>query len=500
MAFRSNQNMIDDPLSYRSIQNSIKNFRSLKGDNFNLYDEPGTYWFKPIFYFVRSGGSTEGINNEGLLYPVWNMRNYNSGDGANQDMNSEATRRMILDTDFTTCAYNYLVRNDDNRRAVLLQRFVELLSNIATRSPWYFQSVSGLDTAIDHSEAFKTGKFFGDDRRQITFKLLPDAVDNRIGTLLDLYRSICYSWSSKREIVPSNLRKFDMGIYIFGSMIQNEWSDLLHTRAALTGTLRTAEKLGLDLSSKQSIVNAAGEYSYDGRIPKGQANIYLEFTNCEINLSSLKGGDEVSNTTGSTREYTLTIDYDDCYVNRYNDFIIGAIGDVIISDIISEDATFSMNSEGNYTTEASIGRRVYSDNMISKAINNSVNNVVSATLGTAMQLVQNTAGNILLGNLYNGSIVNSTYQLTNGRFDVIENSINAAIDKEEQKKTELQFKNSVSNYSSQNLYQMNRNNTNENYKSEEKDISGSLYPNTYPQERIKQLGNLYKSTAAINNL
>ena len=141
-----------------------------------------------------------------------------------------------------------------------------------------------------------------------------------------------------------------------------------------------------------------------------------------------------------------------------------------------------------------------SNNVITKAVDNAIDNVVSATLGTAMQIVQNTAGNFLLGNLYKNSLVNGTYQITNGRLDAVGESINKSIDKEKQKKAELQFRNSVSNYSSQNLYQINRNATNENYKPEERDVSGSLYPTVPTQEKIKRIGNLYKSAAAINNL
>ena len=342
---------LENLMSYKSIQNSLRNFRSLRRDDFNLYDEPGTYWFKPIFYFYKSGADSidADINNEGLLHPSWLTEKDATdwGDGVNDDR--ESTRKRIVENKFISSAYNYLKRNAEDQRATLLQRFIELLSNIASRSPWYFQEVAGLDAAIDHSENFKTGKFVSDDRRQITFTLLPDAIDDRIGTLMDLYKNICYSWREKKEIVPSNLRKFDMGLYIFGSMIQDKTSDILHSRTALSGALRAADKLGLGYDPKKEIVNAAGKYTYDKKVnvtgteatnttiagqaatittptkslslsPKGQSHVYLEFINCEISLSSTKGGDTISNVDGGERKYILTIEYDDCYFDiEYNE-------------------------------------------------------------------------------------------------------------------------------------------------------------------------------------
>jgi hypothetical protein len=78
-----------------------------------------------------------------------------------------------------------------------------------------------LDTALERKIITETD-FKLEDRKSIVIKCLPDAYDNRIGTLLDLYRSICYSYTNKKEIVPANLRKFDMGIYIFNTPMYNE--------------------------------------------------------------------------------------------------------------------------------------------------------------------------------------------------------------------------------------------------------------------------------------
>lgn len=500
-------NEINNQLSYRFIQNSIRKFRHLKADEFNLYDEPGTYWFKPMFYFYRSEvhGSDNDINNEGLLHPSWNDGYVGDGhitDKPGQWSNiGSAERKKILENKFASSAYNYLRRNDEEERANLLRQFITLLSNISSRSPWYFQEVAGLDTAIDHSEAFKNGVFVGDDRKQITFTLMQDAVDDRIGTLMDLYRAVCYDWKNKREVLPANLRKFDMGLYIHGSMIQNDRSDVLFSKLALSGALSAAEQLGAGYTPSTEIVNAAGKYEYEtssfntGDIqssavslgvtpsgqpitttkntpvtgtsykPKGMSHVYIEFVNCEIDLSSSKGGDTISNTEGSERKYTLTISYDDCYVNRYNNFIIGAIGDYIVQDFfkINEADGISTNNYYGVSNNATLGRGS-NGGLIDKVIGN----LEGATLGRAEQAISDTVGNMLLGNLYGLDLMNKVRDVTSGR--IISTGVN----------------------------ELNKMLTGNNTAiTPGKTIYGQTPPR---QAAVKALGNLYRSAGVLSNI
>ena len=60
---------------------------------------------------------------------------------------------------------------------------------------------------------------------------------------------------------------------------------------------------------------------------------YIEFHNCEFDYNSAKTGYEtIDNAEGITQEYTINIYYDDCYENRYNEFISKEIGDMIYLD------------------------------------------------------------------------------------------------------------------------------------------------------------------------
>ena len=434
------------PLSYKSIQQSRQAFRQVARDGFNAYDEPGTYWFKPIFYFYRSLGQAEDsvIGTEGLLHPSWMA----GKEIYAKDNNAQEIRKIKHeDLNFASSAYNYLLRNDDLFRAKLLQRFIELLSNISSQSPWYFKAVSGLDNAVDHSEAFKTGKFVNDDRRQISFTMMEDAVDDRIGTLLDLYKTACYSWKTKREIVPSNLRKFDMGIYIFGDMIQNNQSDLIFKYLG-TGNDNKYNNNSYKPDDDRYIAEVGSDSA-----SSMQNNVYLEFTNCEINLSSTKMGDVMDNSEGAQHVYTLVIDYDDCFVDRVNTSIKATIGDTILSDVYSmnqevekvgfgdvmDDPKYALgrarSDSGDYTHELdlesqNINRRQRSrlgdqiSNTIAAAPGKIVGNAVGYAVGAVKQYAITPAASFLYGNLYHGSLVSGAQLLLSGNV----RGVNALVD------------------------------------------------------------------------
>lgn len=194
-------------VSYYNIVEDIRNFRraerkvydddgKLLMDKFRVFDTPGRKYFKVFFYFQNQDQDVPG-NDTGLLAPTWEV------EGVNE-----------LNYYQYNSAWSYLKMNNEEERAEQLKSFVELLSDINSKSPWYFQEVSGLDTALERKVMDRDFKF-EEARQKISIKCLKDAVDDRIGTLLDLYRTVTWSWMMKREVLPANLRKFDMGIMIF---------------------------------------------------------------------------------------------------------------------------------------------------------------------------------------------------------------------------------------------------------------------------------------------
>lgn len=288
------------PLSYGVFLNDIQNFKrsgTYSGGDFNIYDTPANKYFKLFFYFWNNNARNDSINNSGgLLAPTWELGLKNE------------------DLWEVSSAYSYLKINDEEERAEKLQQFVKLLSNISTYSPWYFNSIEGLGEALDRKQVMEENFQFDASRKKISIKCLPDAYDDRIGTLLDLYKDIVWSWQMKREIIPSNLRKFDMGLYIFESPIAN-----IH----LVNT--TIDKLNKS--------NYLTSYKY------------IEFHNCEIDYNSARTGLSAlsNNVEGLHPEYTIDIFFDDCYEERYNEFMMRTIGDMVAID--SAFIVFDSNNE-----------------------------------------------------------------------------------------------------------------------------------------------------------
>lgn len=300
---KSNNNTI---LPYYRMLDDIKNFKTSgtvydMDENFNMFDTPAHKYFKLMFYFgsdseFKDSSSTQPLKSDsgsGLLAPTW--ESYNSkGDDKFYNYNS---------------AWAYLKLNDENERAEKLEQFVTLLSDISSKSPWYFSSVGGLQEALER-KVTEDGKLEIVDKK-LTITCLPDAYDNRIGTLLELYRDVTWSWVHKKEIIPDNLRKFDMAIYIF----------------------------------------EAPDHKLYGKDKFMSSYKMIEFHDCEFNYNSIKSAwSEVNNVDGISPKYTIDITYADCYEISYNNIMMRTIGDVILTDMINaadNDAAYNSKPQSD---------------------------------------------------------------------------------------------------------------------------------------------------------
>ena len=294
-------------LSYKYILDDIKNFKKAGGAvengtnndlSFNIYDMPSHKYFKILFYFGSTPEMFSADSASGLLAPTWEYFNKSNNKIDYYNYNS---------------AWAYLKMNNEEERAEKLEQFVTLLSDISSYSPWYFSSVGGISEALER-KVTEDGKLEMNEAKKLTITCLPDSFDNRISTLLELYRDITWSWVHKREIIPANLKKFDMAIYIFESAINNMHKD----------TDVVATENGYNVSYKM-----------------------IEFHDCEFNYNSIKSGwSELNNETGFSPKYTIDISYNDCYEISYNEFMMRKIGDVILSDLLNNA------QESQYISEA----------------------------------------------------------------------------------------------------------------------------------------------------
>lgn len=319
--------------SYVEFMNDRNHFRKVDYKGLNRYDTPSALFFKLVFYFSDESGL---LALDSLDLTSKNRREQSISNikapYTNPDSDKKAGKRPYEALGNT--ALNYLLLNDELERAELLKQFIILLSSINADSPWYFKEVTGLDAALER-KVFTEAEFKIEDKpRQITIKCLNDAQDDRIGTLLDLYRSICYSYQMKREVVPANLRKFNMAILIFGAPIRGKGG-----------------KSG-DKNNRIQIPDSANMSVYFPSLKM------VEFRNCEFDYNSSKSAWGTLNAEEPlSPEYTIGINYDDAYEVRYNDVMQKVVTDFITIDIASQ----RNGSDSNLTDINRFGKRVYND-------------------------------------------------------------------------------------------------------------------------------------------
>lgn len=371
-------------LSYAQFLKDREEFRKSGGmhcDDFNKYDTPSHRYFKILFYFGDSSYNSNSLGlSNGLLHPTWEIFNTRSEmDKTGITFGMEGLKHYDYNS-----AWSYLKLNDEEERAEKLERFVTLLSNINTYSPWYFNSISGLDTALERKPTELNAAFEIAEPGKLTIKCLPDAFDNRIGTLLDLYRDITWSWVNKKEIVPSNLRKFDMAVYIFESPIEY-WHNITDSLDGNNNSYTPSYKM-------------------------------LEFHDCEFSYNSVKSGyGEINNENGFGSTYDIEISYNDCYEISYNELMLRTIGDIIATDTyqavldesginLSNVSVKSKAQKDDIKALIELSRRQSEDGFIKNAVGQ------LASLG--VNYIEHKLKRAVLGNLYTYSLTKIGSQLS----------------------------------------------------------------------------------------
>lgn len=317
--------------NYNTILSNINRWKRSNGrtDEKRLFTDPVDFFFKPFFYFDSTTGDTDAsrllgldvdfatLSNQFVGDPSFTMEGLGFGKGV---LHTGKTVNMggSQDTGETgnqiaNSAINFLLQNRELERAEKLLQFIQLLSDISTYEPWTFQQISGLDEALNR-KFFTDGQFkLDEERKSITIKCLPESYHSRIGTLMDLYRDVCFSYKWKKEIVPSNLRKFDMGIYIFSQPVRRFHKD--HGYASFE----------VPKTNYQASPVKDGQYHTSVK--------YIELLNCEFDYNSnIKSYADLDDAEGKQMECELKIYFDDAYEVRYDEFIMRTIGDMVFQD------------------------------------------------------------------------------------------------------------------------------------------------------------------------
>lgn len=239
------------------------------------FGDPGYFYFKIFFRFDTQHGLFGGVLND---KDPWNSHN-------------GALKYLVYMTGDDSKWYKSLVPME---RYFALIRFTKILSYINVNAPWFFRSVKGLGKAGTPI----TNEF--SKEKSIEIECNTDAIDMRLTTLMDLYRFVCYDDFTGKEVLPDNLRKFDMMVMIFNTPIK---------------TLHTAMKLG------------SNKYNYKGTYLDNIANTMsfklFEFNGCEFDPSTIGSmiPDDMNNENPfQLGKGVLKINYDRCTQYTNNEF------------------------------------------------------------------------------------------------------------------------------------------------------------------------------------
>lgn len=317
-----NDDNIDFPVLQLDIPHySIENYiadrtRFVKGVT-SVGDEVGWFYFKVFFKFNT---------NYGLFGSVL------------RDANSVAYFPSNCALKYLWAIHSFYDADNISDRILALYKFTDMLSDICTNSPWLFKGVNGL------TEAMKTYTTEFSKEKKVELIFNDERTDMRIGTLLNLYRFLCYDDINCKEIIPENLRKFDMCISLFHVPIKYFQTGIMVSpkknlaTGLFSGTLAKVESI--IEKTVNFLTTKAKYYKYKTMYPENGnfSNMFsfklFTFSNCEFDVDSFGKyfeGSQIDNSTAFNlgKGMALSIKYDRVYyseMNEWNQFMFGSMG------------------------------------------------------------------------------------------------------------------------------------------------------------------------------
>ncbi len=180
--------------------------------------------------------------------------------------------------EFYDSAAEYLRRIGAPAKQAELEIFIDLLYNIQNKAPWFFQSISGLADLYK----FDPAQNFRGKEKVLTIECL-ESVDMRMSLLADLYRNFAFDLTYMREILPINLRTFNMKIHVLEMRRFNTTFGKIADSIAKNSRSTLGENKQQDnLDSKRNSLLGKGSKLFNGT--------FDTLSNAATNINSKLGG------------------------------------------------------------------------------------------------------------------------------------------------------------------------------------------------------------------
>ena len=255
--------------------------------------------------------------------------------------NFDSKHGLLANEKYINSALNYLKRIGEEERYNLLKRFLELLKDFNKNYDFLILNVEGIDTIINAKphEAYKE-----DDKIVINMR---ETIDMRIQTILTLYRRIWYDNERSVEVLPINLRQFDLSILIYAAGYYNM---MLYDKFNYEGNIIESSESDIDRNIFPTLRKLSDNFFYENSTTPGFNHIIVNISMASINnedsgkpffsqVSNEPGGEIIKNLISLNFRYA---DYDGSFNNLVGEFQIGhllalaAAQDLIAKKIINE--------------------------------------------------------------------------------------------------------------------------------------------------------------------
>ena len=360
----TDQTLLDVPAwGYKDFINERVSFQ--KGLD-SIATQPAWLYFKLFFKFDSSYGLLGGI-----------MR---SSDGNKFAANNTAIQ-------YLTRNYGKSSDNMGARRKSLV-KFVRSLSYISSNAPWFFKSVKDVNNALNMNLDNLTAE------KSIEIECSEEATDLRLLTLMDFYKYAAYDAINQKEILPENLRKFDLDIVVFQSPIRY---------------LQTSTR---DLKGRTTLYKNLNAANMTDRM----SFKLFSFQGCEIDYSTLNTmlPQTFSNQAPFQSSPTFKIKYDRVYQHNQNEFakvLFGDSGFLWSQNEATAPETINAESDDHENKRHKMMQYAIDNKYYYNPASQTYKTLVDAsesTISAAMMLIDGSAG---LGNLYGkAASIGSTFK------------------------------------------------------------------------------------------
>lgn len=339
----------------------------------------GTEFIKPNKE-INQGKNKDGVNNTPLVFfPFYSVENYSADINNwrkqinpfgvkgcfyfkiffNFDTNYGLLGGTTKGVDHINTALKYLSDIEDlpmyiserlRDRREALEKFITSLKNISIHTPWFFKEVTNLNNI---NNVPIEGEDFSD--QFINIICSEESVDMRLGTLFDLYKFATYNTIRNKEIIPANLRKFEMSILFMHVPLRNYQTSFKGSTSTQGESTKSFSSKGLNFNDNntENIISAK----------------MLTFQNCEFDVKSMNElPDAISNESSfDMGKNTIKIKYSKVYETRLNEF----------EKLGFNQEGFVIKTDGNEVTSE---RLTAISNDIQKVFNNHTKKIIEADI------------------------------------------------------------------------------------------------------------------------